>query len=166
MLPIETIKQNAQDFAPGILKKEDYEKFKNLIGKTVINLSDFPISKNQELVLEKGLTFCPSPGRPDYSEIWLDFKEFHRKLELKKFTPKSNWRPPIPNKTLEAFYRAVKNDLIQDNMRCKKLEKDNLSKQDREFIKQLKSNNNIIIKKADKGSAVVRLSQRRLQTTQ
>jgi hypothetical protein len=81
MLSIETIKQNAQDFAPGILKKEDTEKFKNLIGKTVINLSDYPITKLLEQVLEKGLTFCPSPGIPDYSEIWLDFKDLHRKLE-------------------------------------------------------------------------------------
>jgi hypothetical protein len=172
MLPLETIKQNAVDYDPGILKNEDQEKFKNLIGKIVINLSDVEITLEQEKVLEKkGLTFSPSPGRPDYSEIWLDFKEFHRKLELKKFfadnptdeipqiqrkfTPKSNWRPPVPNKTLETFYRAVKNDLIQENMKYKKLAEDNLTKQDRDFLKQLKENPLITIKKADKGSAVV-----------
>jgi hypothetical protein len=37
-------------------------------------------------------------------------------------------------------------------MRCRKLAKDYLNKQDREFLKQLKENPNIIIKKADKGS--------------
>jgi hypothetical protein len=73
------------EFPPRILKKEDQSKFNNLIGKIVINLSDLEITKEQERVLEKGLTFCPTPGRPDYSDIWLDFKEFHRKLELKKF---------------------------------------------------------------------------------
>jgi hypothetical protein len=36
MIPIETIKQNAKDFPPGILKEEDKDKFQNLIGKTVI----------------------------------------------------------------------------------------------------------------------------------
>jgi hypothetical protein len=124
MNTLEIIKQNAINFPPGILKQEDQDKFENLIGKIVINLSDLEITEKQEKVLEKGLTFCPTLGRPDYSEIWLDFKEFHRKLEIKKyfkdnpteevpkiqrlFTPKSNWRPPVPNKTLETFYRAVK----------------------------------------------------------
>jgi hypothetical protein len=171
MLPLDIIKQNTIDYDPGILKKEDQEKFRNLIGKIVINLSDVEISTEQEKVLEKGLTFCPSPGRPDYSQIWLDFKGFHRKLELKKFfsdnptdeipqiqrkfTPKSNWRPPVPNKTLETFYRAVNNDLIQKNMKYKKLANDNLTKQDRDFLQQLKENPLITIKKPDKGSAVV-----------
>jgi hypothetical protein len=77
---IETIKQNAIDFPPGILRQEDQTKFENLIGKIVINLSNLKITEKQEKVLEKGLTFCPTPGRPDYSEIWLDFKELHRKL--------------------------------------------------------------------------------------
>ena len=34
---------------------------------------------------KKGLTFCPTPGAPDKSQIWLDFKEFHRRLELMEF---------------------------------------------------------------------------------
>jgi hypothetical protein len=171
MIPLQTIKQNALEFPPGILKKEDQSKFENLVGKIVINLSDLDITKEQEKVLEKGLTFCPTPGRPDYSEIWLDFKEFHRKLELKKFfkdnpteeippiqrifTPKSSWRPPVPNKTLETFYRAVKNDLIKINRGGSKLTPDNLNKKEREFLKKLKDNPHITIKKADKGSAVV-----------
>jgi hypothetical protein len=114
--------------------------------------------------LEKGLTFCPTPGRPDYSEIWLNFKEFHRKLEQKKlfkdnpteeippiqrlFTPKS---PPVPNKTLEAFYRAIKNDLKKINRGCPKLTPDNLQKEEREFLKTLKDNPHITIKKQTKG---------------
>jgi hypothetical protein len=171
MNTIELIKQNAIDFPPGILKQEDQGKFENLIGKIVINLSDLKITEKQEKVLEKGLTFCPTPGRPDYSEIWLDFKEFHRKLELKKyfkdnptdeipkiqklFTPKSNWRPPVPNKTLETFYRAVKNDLIKVNQQRTTLGPDNLSKEDRAFLKELKQNPHVTIKKSDKGSAIV-----------
>jgi hypothetical protein len=85
MTSIETIKQNAKDFPPGILKEEDKDKFNNLVGKIVINLSYLKITEKQEKVLEKGLTFCPTPGKPDFSKIWLDFKEFHRKLELKKY---------------------------------------------------------------------------------
>ena len=36
-------------------------------------------------MLEKGLTFCPTPKGPDKSEVWNDFKEFHRRLELAQF---------------------------------------------------------------------------------
>jgi hypothetical protein len=79
------IKQEVLFRSPGILKEEDEEKFNNLIGKTVINLSDHPLTPDQEKILQFGLTFCPSPGRPDFSEIWTDFKEFYRRLELKKF---------------------------------------------------------------------------------
>jgi hypothetical protein len=102
------------------------------------------------------------------------FLSVHRKLTLKKFstdnpseetpkiqrlfTPRSNWRPPIPNKTLETFYRAIKNDLIQENMKNRCLTKDNLSKEDRTFLKSLKENSQIVIKKADKGSAVVMMN--------
>jgi hypothetical protein len=168
---IDSIKQEAKVRGPGILKEEDAERFKNLIGKIVINLSHLKITESQEKVLEKGLSFCPSPGRPDYSEIWLDFKEFHRKLELKKFfqdnpvdevpviqkkfTAKSQWRPPVPNKTLETFYRAFKNDLIKESLKYSKLDKDNLSKEDSMFLKSLKDNPHVVVKKADKGSAVV-----------
>ena len=35
--------------------------------------------------LKKGLTFCPTPKGPGKSEIWNDFKEFHRRLELVQF---------------------------------------------------------------------------------
>ena len=72
-----------------------------------------------------------------------------------QFRPKSNWRPPTPNKTLEAFYRAVKNDLAKKSISHRKLKTPNISIAQRKAIKDLKDNANIIIKKADKGSAVV-----------
>ena len=55
----------------------------NYIGHTVINLSDVTLTPEQTKALEKGLTFCPTPGAPDKSQIWTDFKEFHRRLCLK-----------------------------------------------------------------------------------
>jgi hypothetical protein len=108
----------ALEYPPGILRPG--QTFDDHIGNTVINLSDLALTKAQTEVLSKGLTFCPTPGSPDLSQIWLDFKDLHRRLELTqffkdnestdnrqndlgaKFVPKSTWRPPIPNKTLEA----------------------------------------------------------------
>jgi hypothetical protein len=131
------------------------------------------------------LTFCPTPGRPDYSEIWLDFKEFHRKLELKKyfkdnptdeipriqrlFSPKSKWRPPVPNKTLETFYRAVKNDLIKINQQRSPLCPDNLSREDRLFPQRNKGflcyNQKSRQRLSNSVNEHVRLPKRRIQTT-
>ena len=51
----------------------------SLVGHTVINLSDLNLSESQV----KGLTFCPTPGPPNKAKIWMDFKEFHRRLCLK-----------------------------------------------------------------------------------
>jgi hypothetical protein len=108
---IQSIKLQALSKPLGILKCEDQEKLKNLIGKTIIKLSDHKISPEEENIVQLGLTFCPSPGSPDYSEIWTDFKEFYRRLEVKKdfqenpteelleleiqFKNKLSWRPPF-----------------------------------------------------------------------
>ena len=53
------------------------------IGHTVINLSDITLTESQVQALQKGLTFCPTPGPPNKAKIWTDFKEFHRRLCLK-----------------------------------------------------------------------------------
>ena len=55
----------------------------SLVAHTAINLSDITLSESQVLALEKGLTFCPTPGPPNNSKIWTDFKEFHRRLCIK-----------------------------------------------------------------------------------
>ena len=62
----------------------------NYIGHTVINLSDLELSPEQTTALEKGLTFCPTPGPPSKSKIWTDFKEFHRRLCLQYHFHKDN----------------------------------------------------------------------------
>ena len=55
------------------------------IGHNVINISKVNLSVHQTKTLEKGLTFCPTPKGAEKSEIWNDFKEFHRCLELAQF---------------------------------------------------------------------------------
>ena len=80
---LDTLKNEAKHSQPGILPK--YTKFESYIGHTVINLSNTTLEENQIRVLERGFTFCPTPGPPDKSQIWLYFKEFHRRLELMEF---------------------------------------------------------------------------------
>ena len=169
--------------------------FDSYVGHSVINISKVQLSTAQTRALEKGLTFCPTPGAPDKSQIWLDFKEFQRRLELthhffdnnpvnnndldidqeiidfmnenagtqeeetinkqinSQFKHKSNWRPNPPNKTLDNFQRAFKNDLLKQKIQ--KPKSNNLTKQERMGLAELSKNPEIVIKKADKGSAVV-----------
>ena len=180
---------------PGILPT--HTKFESYIGENVINLSNAQLSEHQVRALEKGLTFCPTPGNPDKSRIWDDFKEFHRRLELmqffsntkhnseldmpqsiidfmnentkthdqadsasdpykeihSKFKNKSTWTPNPPNKTLEVFKRAFKMNLLKAKIPLN--QKGNLTNKERLGLTELTNNPNIVIKKADKGSAVV-----------
>ena len=85
---LDKIKEEAKLAPPGILPKG--KSMDNYIGHTVINLSDVTLTTTQKQVLEKGLTFCPTPGPPDKSKIWTDFKEFHRRLGLKYHFHKDN----------------------------------------------------------------------------
>ena len=78
-----TLRNEAKNAQPGILPLNT--KFESYIGHTVINISNITLDQYQIRTLEKVLTFCPTPGPPDKSQIWLDFKEFHRRLELMEF---------------------------------------------------------------------------------
>ena len=85
---LNTLRSEAKQARPGILPKDT--RFESYIGHTVINLSNTELTEPQLKALEKGLTFCPTPGAPDKSQIWLDFKEFHRRLELMEFFGREN----------------------------------------------------------------------------
>ena len=185
----------AMNAPPGILPPNT--KFESYIGHNVINISNYELNEHQLKVLEKGLTFCPTPPRPDKSEIWNDFKEFHRRLELaqffkptnenidleitqsiidfmnknaedeyeditvnnpyneihQKFKNKSRWKPNPPNKTLDTFKRAFKMNLLECKFNKNPLQ--NITKDERAGMRDLQNNPHIVIKKADKGSAVV-----------
>ena len=57
------LKQEAINSQPGILPPG--KSMRNLIGHTVINISDTHLTQSQTEALQKGLTFCPTPGPPD-----------------------------------------------------------------------------------------------------
>jgi hypothetical protein len=55
------------------------------LGHSVVNLSNVHLYKDQIAALEKGLTFCPSPGMPDITNIWNDLEDFFRRLRIKRY---------------------------------------------------------------------------------
>ena len=176
---------------PGILPKG--KCMDSLVGHTVINLSDLNLSESQVTALEKRLTFCPTPGPPNKAKIWMDFKEFHRRLCLKfhfyndnqmfdhlsdqeidlinfmaenldeetnpyqrihrKFADKSDWKPSRVHQSLDIFQRSFKLGLL--NSKIKHARKPNLTREQLCSLRELSENSDIVIKKADKGSAVV-----------
>ena len=78
---LDRVKEKSLHAQPGILLSG--KTMESFLGHTVVNLSGLTLKKPQVSALEKGLTFCPTPGPPAKSQIWLDLKEFYRKLTLK-----------------------------------------------------------------------------------
>ena len=145
------------------------QSLEDQLGHSVVNLSDLHLTKCQVEVLQKGLTFCPTPAAPDIVRIWDDLTEFTRRLKLKRhfhdihtttkdgvrnpFKNKSTWTPPEGNDPiLEAFIKTVKIETLLADYT--KVGHSNLTKKQFQAIKQLSDNPDIVIKKADKGSAV------------
>lgn len=131
----------------------------------VLNLSDITLSNTHIEILEKGLKFTPTPKCKNYNEIKDDISEFCRRLRLaEKFLDndeedeslvrnKSNYCPAKGrNQSLDTFCDYISNFPIQvQRKQCKS----NFSNLQWEELQNLRSNTNLVIKEADKGSAVV-----------
>ena len=138
------------------------------LGYSVVNLSNTPLSVAQIQALEKGITFCPSPGPPEITKCWDDLHEFFRRLRITRYfedvedtpqtrTPfrlKSQWTPPEGNDPfLDAYIKAVKTHFL--TLEFHNTGKPNLRRAEYQGLLKLKTNPEITIKKADKGSAIV-----------
>ena len=146
------------------------------LGKRVVNISKLKLGRAHVSVLEKGITFCPTPFGINLAEVHQDISDFIRRLQLKvhffddenpepnvipsdippgllKFKKKSRWCPKPQDHCLNAFIEKVNNDLstfdphvVVDN---------NLSLEEKKALKELRECNSIVIKKADKSSSIV-----------
>jgi hypothetical protein len=134
------------------------------LGHSVVNLSNVELTKSQVEALEKGLTFCPTPGRPQMHEIWGDLEEFFRRLRLKRyfdeivledsndeksFRNKSTWTPPEgQDAALDIFIKTVKTEVL--SLQLDAPTRKNLSKSQFTGIKELSTNPHIVLKKRTK----------------
>lgn len=131
------------------------------------NLSNCKISTHETNLLSRGLKFIQTPI-PDKNrvrqQLLLDFKHFARRMRLRyifnnkdseqhPFHVKSNWEPPVqPSVALETYLEEIKVQLAEIEITKPR---NNLPYQERIALKDLKSNTEIVIKKADKGSTTV-----------
>lgn len=134
---------------------------------------NFSLSKAQLDLLNRGLTFIPTVGdnRKQRTQLLLDIQNYHRKIKLAtyfgnkgkrgkpRFTPPSHWTPP-PHKLPPEVHFLIKQD-NKEVHKHEKIHKDrrNLTEDEIQALTELKHNKHIVIKPADKGSAVVILSR-------
>ncbi len=145
--------------------------------RTVVNLSGKDLSSSELSLLSKGLKFVPKPPRINRFQLKQDLESFGRRIRLReffydpgsseaendyrdsrRFVEKSKWSPPknrIPE--IETYLKAVERDAWGLSRSIRR--KDNLTHIQRQALTQLRNRSDIIIKPADKGSAIVVLSK-------
>ncbi|KAJ8042571.1 hypothetical protein HOLleu_09350 [Holothuria leucospilota] len=136
-----------------------------------MNLSDHTLFKYEEDVLQHSLTFCPS-RKLDPVGVCQDLSEFIRRVRLKENfkdeeqqtarTPpqKSNWTPSGGrNSFIDKFAMTAKSHLDRFlSQQLKQKMPANLPVLQKEAMKNLRANGNIVIRPADKGGATTILN--------
>lgn len=145
---------------------DDLSKIDNVMDLTITN----KLTKSQIKLLSKGLTFIPTVTSASKmkGEFKNDLKRYHRKIKLalyfeeeeeertvEKFVYPSDWTPPLHNlpPELDILINKDLNFIDKEYKLLKEL--NNLSIEEKRALKDLKTNKQIIIKPADKGSMVV-----------
>ena len=162
------------------IKNSIYREYqKNLDNETldktsVVNLSDYVLNTDETTVLSRNLKFCPTPDNYDPVSLSCDLFKFARRLRLKEFHfdkskddnydenhisnhPKlkkhSTFTPKAGRDVqLDAFIEGVTSEVMS---KTHKPLHSNLSDRHKSALDNLKNNDSITIKPADKGGAIV-----------
>lgn len=142
----------------------------------VINLSNRTLDPDELSLLQKGLSFCPTPGEPKMGDLVRDLDHFHDTIrwqyyfrdnptEMDPFdkmvmTSKAlkkhqRYPPPPAHRNIEAFIFLNERDLQKQKLMEPQVK--NLTQREKLALKTLKGDPHITIK-ADKGGAVVILN--------
>ena len=119
-------------------------------------------------VWERGLGFVPTSNLINEENLSRDFDDCSRKMrckwcfrnelsdnfiEVPAFKPKSLWKPPASHPCLELFLSKLEGELL--SFLPGKPQSYNMSKEERQAMRNLTEVCSIIIKPADKGSCVI-----------
>ena len=146
--------------------------------RTVVTIpEDLPLNSAEHSVLSKGLTFVPTVNKTDEYQVKADCEKFFRRLRLKahfhdsedehhegdnqhdpftKFDNKtSTWTPPDGKfSALDHYIDRCRRSIASRNY-TRRPNFSNLTHEEKTALQDLKRRNDIIIKPADKGGAVV-----------
>ena len=130
-----------------ILKEMDNKKQydtqrTNYVKESVINLTTEPLPEHHKLLLNLGPNFVPNIKSIPYMDIISITESSALKLEY--------------NKNIEAA-QTLRKDVLR-NLKMVKPNTDNLTKQQRQALREIRENKNISIYPFDKGSGLVRIN--------
>ena len=134
------------------------------VSTNVINLSRRHLSKDEISLLSKGLKFVPTPKHVNKAKtkeeievhrrklrlMW-DFRNKHREFDANPFRKKSKFNPK-GNAAIEMYLSRFEEEILSLD---EKTSYSNLTKGERNALYLLRDDPSIIIKEADKTSAVV-----------
>ena len=139
--------------------------------RIVVNLSKRHLTEAEVSLLSKGLKFCPTPERIDIYNVRKDIRDYVRRIRLREyfycadevdgdfsempaFKTKSTWCPERNREmAIEAYVDALERTILSHdlNVKCHR----NMTQDEQTALENLRGYVDIIIKQADKGSAVV-----------
>ena len=135
------------------------------VSPNVLNLSKRQLSVAEISLLSKGLKFVPTPNFVNRAILKEELEIFGRKLRLKwhfrneestgtfnPFRRKSKFNPKGKDAAIEMYLSRLEEEILAIDT---KLGYSNLTREEKKALKSLKDDVDIIIKEADKGSAVV-----------
>lgn len=146
-----------------------------IASKMVVTIpQDLPLTDDERKVLSKGLNFIPVEERTNEFNLRRDLDAFYRRIHLKyHFKDQENTNGDIAdpfenlqknrssytpstgeNRVVDRFIDKCREE-VETHLKSSTAAKHNLTKGERIAIGKLKCNENIIIKSADKGGAVV-----------
>jgi GIY-YIG catalytic domain len=146
----------------------------------IVNLSTRKLALIESVVLNKGLNYCITNDNKKCinKTIDSDIKTFTRTLQLRymfasdnsdekvmeKFTGNPNWKPPKSKCSLSiTAYTVFLKEEIKKLIKINKI-RHNISRKEREALKSLREDTNILIQKADKGGSIVILNTKEYKT--
>ena len=136
------------------------------VSKNVVNLSKRKLSKSEISLLSRGLKFIPTSNTIDKAKLKIELEPFGRMLRLKwffrddekefnpdKFKPKSTFNPRNKDAAIEIYLSSL--DEKPMSIEIPKDKYNNLMREERGALFDLRKDKTIVIKGADKWSAVV-----------
>ena len=138
----------------------------NFVSSNVVRLSRRNLTGSEISLLSKGLNFVPTTNTIDKAKLKIELEALGRILRLKwhfrnvenvfdldQFKPKSTFNPCNKDAAIEVYMSSLEKKLMKINIPKDKC--NNLTSKERQALYDLKNDENIVIKSADKGSAVV-----------
>ena len=134
--------------------------------KNVVNLSKRKLSKSEISLLSKGLKFITTSNTIDKAKLKVELQAFGRMLRFKwffrdaekefnpdKFKLKSTFKPRNKDAAIEIYLSSLEEKLM--SIEIPKDKYNNLTREERVALFDLKTDKTIVIEGADKGLAVV-----------